>query len=380
MASNMVDVDKLLTGVVEAGASDVHLAVDNPPVVRVHGQLKIVQGEGNLTKQDTEDVLRSITSQEDMESFRREKELDFSYGRPGLARFRVNACYQRGTISLSLRILPHEIPTAAQLGLPAACLELVSQLRGLVLVAGPTGSGKSTTLAAMINHLNETTSCRIITLEDPIEYVYQNKRCMIIQREVGGDTYSFNEALRRALRQDPDVMMVGELRDLESVSLALAAAETGHLVLGTVHTNGAAEGIERMVGIFPAEQQQQVQFQLSIGLTAVIFQALLPRTGGKGRVAAFEVLVGTSAIRNLIRQNQIAQIRSYMSMGAQNGMQTLEQSLVALVQEGAVTKEEAFSRAPDRATIEKLMELEGIEVPAELRTATGGSARAQART
>ena len=363
----MVDIDKLLQAVVEAGASDLHLAVSNPPVVRVNGGLKIMQREGNLTQQDMEDILQAIISRENLAAFQQDKELDFAYGRAGLARFRVNASYQRATISLSFRILPPDIPAPEKLGLPSVCLALASQLRGLVLVTGPTGSGKSTTLAAMINHLNETTSCRIITVEDPIEFLHRNKRCMIIQREIGRDTHSFSESLRRALRQDPDVVMVGELRDLESVSLALAAGETGHLVLGTLHTNGAAESIERLVGISPAEQQQQVQFQLSIGLTAVIYQTLLPMSGGRGRVAAFEVLVGTTAIKNLIRQNQIAQIRSYMFMGGQYGMQTLEQALVGLVQKGLVSREEAFARPPDRATLEKLMELEGIDVPAELR-------------
>ena len=374
----MLDIDKLLRAVVEAGASDLHLAAGNPPVARVNGALKMVQGESDLTEPELEQVLRSIVSQESLAAFQNDKELDFSYGRSGLARFRVNACYQRGTISLSFRILPPEIPAAEELGLPPLCLQLVDQLRGLVLITGPTGSGKSTTLAAMINHLNETKSCRIITLEDPIEFIHRNKRCMIIQREIGGDTHSFSESLRRALRQDPDVIMVGELRDLESVSLALAAAETGHLVLGTLHTNGAAESIERLVGISPPEQQQQVQFQLSIGITAVIYQSLLPTAEGRGRVAAFEVLVGTTAIRNLIRQNQIAQIRSYMFMGAEFGMQTLEQALVGLVQRDRVTKEEAFARAPDRNTLEKLMELEGIDIPAELKSASGAAAKVRA--
>ena len=291
----MIEIEKLLRAVVEVGASDLHLAAANCPVVRVNGSLKMVQREGALSPEDLEGVLRAVTSQEDFDRFQREKELDFSCGRPGLARFRVNACYQRGSISLSFRVLPPEIPSSEQLGLPPICMSLVDQMRGLVLVTGPTGSGKSTTLAAMVNHLNETASCRIITLEDPIEFVHQNKKSMIIQREVGSDTFSFSESLRRALRQDPDVIMVGELRDLDSVSLAFTAAETGHLVLATLHTNGAAESIERMVGISPGEQQTQVQYQLSIGLSGVVYQSLLPRAGGTGRVAAFEVLVGTSA-------------------------------------------------------------------------------------
>ena len=364
----MVDIDKPLRDVVDAGASDLHLAVSNQPVVRINGDLHIVKNGAVLTQQDTEGVLQAITSEENVAVFHRDKELDFSYGHPELARFRVNASYQRGTISLSIRILPPEIPSADELGLPSICLDLVSRLQGLVLVTGSTGSGKSTTLAAMINYLNESASCRIITLEDPIEYIHQNKRSMIIQRELGGDTHSFSEALRRALRQDPDVIMVGELRDVESVSLALIAAETGHLVLSTLHTNGAADCVERLVSISPAEQQQQVQFQLSIGLTAVIYQVLLPRPSGKGRIAAFEVMAGTNAIRNLIRQNQISQIASYIFMGAKFGMQTLEQSMMALVQNGDVSVEEAFNRANDRPTLERLMDLEGIFVPLELRS------------
>ena len=348
----MIEIDNLLQSVVQARASDLHLAVGTPPVVRVNGGLKMVQRNGALSPQDIEDVLTSITTPESMASFLRDKELDFAYGKNGLARFRVNACYQRGTISLSFRVLSADIPTAESLNLLPICLDFVSQLRGLVLVTGPTGSGKSTTVAAMINHINENTSCRIITMEDPIKFIHRNKRSMFIQREIGGDTNSFSEALRRALRQDPDVIMVGEMRDLDSVSLAISAAETGHLVLGTLHINWAAESIERLVGIFPAEQQAQVQFQLSIGLTGVIYQSLLPKSDGQGRVAGFEVLVGTMAIKNLIRTNQIAQIKSYMFMGAQFGMQTLEQALVILIKQGEVSIEEAFARAPDRATLD----------------------------
>ena len=351
----MVDLFPLLQAVVEAGASDLHLAVANPPVARVNGELKMVQREANLTDQDMEEILLTLTTRENVSAFQQEKELDFSYTAPGLARFRVNACYQRGNIGLSLRILPAEIPTAEELNLPPVCLDLVSQMKGLVLVTGPTGSGKSTTLASLVNHLNETISCRVVTLEDPIEYIHRNKRCMIIQREVGVDTRSFSASLRRALRQDPDVIMVGELRDVESVSLALFAAETGHLVLGTLHTNGAAECIERLVSITPADRQQQVQFQLSLSMTGIIFQALLPKLGDKGRVAAFEVLVGTTAIKNLIRQNQLAQISTYMFMGGEYGMQTLEQSLAGLVQNGLVSRDEALSRASDRSTLNKLL-------------------------
>ena len=350
-----MNIEKLLQTVVEVGGSDLHMAVANPPVVRVNGELKMVQADGPLTAGSIEEALKEIVSEEDFSSFRRDKELDFSYGQPGLARFRVNASYQRGTVSLCFRVLPPEIPSVDQLGLPPVCVELLGQLRGLVLVTGATGSGKSTTLAAMVDHLNANNSIRIITLEDPIEFLHLNKRSMIIQREIGGDTHSFSESLRRALRQDPDVIMVGELRDLESVSLAITAAETGHLVLGTLHTNGAAESVERLVGIFPGEQQQQIQFQLSTSIAGVIYQTLLPRLGGKGSIAAFEVLVGTNAIRNRIRQNQMSQIRSYMFMGGETGMQTLEQSLTRLVQDGLISRQEAYAQAPDQATLDKML-------------------------
>ena len=364
----MVDINKLLQVVAENGASDLHLAVGAPPVLRLNGDLRVIQGEGTLTTEHIDEVLRSITSAENYETFHREREMDFSYGMSGQSRFRVNACYQRGTVSLCFRGIPSIIPSVEELGLPESCISLVNRKRGLVLVTGPTGSGKSTTLAAMIDHINGTSSCRIITLEDPIEFLYQNKKSMVIQREIGGDTNSFSEALRRVLRQDPDVILVGELRDLESIALALAAAETGHLVLGTLHTNRAAETIERLVGVFPAGQQQQIVLQLSISLTGIIFQFLLPKIEG-GRAAAYEVLVGTTAIKNLIRQNQIPQIRSYMLMGSQHGMITAEQSLVSLIQRSLVTTEDAFARAPDRGTLAKLMELEGLEVPKEYRSA-----------
>ena len=368
----MVEINKLLETVSQAGASDLHLAVGNAPVARVNGELKMVQAAGALVPQDAEEVLRAVASPEQLAEFEQSKELDFSYSLPGVARFRVNASYQRGSISLSFRVLSSEIPDAKQLNLPPICLTLASQLKGLVLVTGATGSGKSTTLAAMINHINENQSCRIITLEDPIEFVHPNKKCMVIQREVGADTHSFKEALRRALRQDPDVIMVGELRDLDSMSLAITAAETGHLVLGTLHTNGAAECIERIVGIFPADQQEQVQYQLSIGLAGVIFQSLMPTADGKGRVAAHEVMVGTSAIRNLIRQNQIAQIKSFMFMGGDAGMQTLEQSLAGLVQRELISREEAYTRSPDAATLDRLLGTEdGVSDPSgRLRSAT----------
>ena len=352
----MLDINLLLRDVVEAGASDLHLAAANPPVVRVNGALKMVQGGSDLTQQDLEQVLDTVAPARSVAAFKEDKELDVSYELPGVSRFRINACYQRGTISLSLRVRAAVIPTPEELGLPASCLRIVERQIGLVLVTGPTGSGKSTTLAALLNHINSNVSCRIITLEDPIEFVHHNKKSMVIQRELGGDTHSFSESLKRALRQDPDVIMVGEMRDADTVSLALAAAETGHLVLGTLHTNGAPE---RIVGIMPADQQAQAQFQLSIGLTSVVFQSLIPRASGQGRVAAFEFMSGTPAVRNLIRQNQINQIRSYMFMGALYGMQTLDQALAALMKEGTITPEEAFARTPDRATLEKLMELEG---------------------
>ncbi|MDO8687452.1 MAG: type IV pilus twitching motility protein PilT, partial [Dehalococcoidales bacterium] len=330
----VLEINPLLKRMLDLGASDLHLAASHPPMLRIRGELQPVTGYSILTPEDTEGILQAITEAEAQQTFYRNKELDFSYILPGLARFRVNASFQRGTISLSLRLVPVIMPNLEQLGLPGVCKELATRPGGLVLVTGPAGSGKSTTLAAMIDYLNQSTSQRIVTIEDPIEFVHQSQQSMIIQRELGTDTTSFASALRHILRQDPDIILIGELRDLETIAAALTAAETGHLVLSTVHSNGAIMAVERIVDVFPAERQSMVRYQLSMVLEGVIFQQLLPRVDGQGRVPAVEVLVGTVAVHNLIRQNELNQIKSYLHSGAEYGMQTLEQSLADLVKDG----------------------------------------------
>ncbi|MBI2851821.1 MAG: type IV pilus twitching motility protein PilT [Chloroflexi bacterium] len=350
-----MDIGELLETTLNLKASDLHLAADTPPMVRVHGELQAVNKHEPLTAEDVTGIFHTVAPVEARQTFQDRKELDFSFSRPGLGRFRVNASFQRDTISLCFRPVPLSIPSIAALKLPEICKKLVTKSRGLIIIAGPTGSGKSTTLAAMVEYLNETATKRIITIEDPIEFIHSNKKSMIIQREIGADTVSFSEALRHVLRQDPDVILVGELRDVETISMALTAAETGHLVLTTLHTNGAVESVERLVDVFPAAAQEQVRYQLSLVLEGVIFQLLLPRASGDGRVPAVEVLAGTMAIRNLIRQNELHQIKSYLHSGAGYGMQTLEQALAALVKAGEITPAEAKSRASDLKGLEILL-------------------------
>lgn len=339
-----MNIEELLRLVVEKGASDLHLRVPSPPVLRIDGALTPLVELPRVTPQFAKECLEQITSDHQREVFYRDRELDFAHSVPGLARFRANAYFQRGTISLAIRQVPFEIPTIEQLGLPAVCKSLVLKNRGLILVTGPTGSGKSTTLAAMINHLNKTDSRNVITIEDPIEFLHKNDKCLIAQRDLGEDTRSFANALRQALRQDPDVILVGEMRDLETISTAITAAETGHLVLSTVHTANAAQTIDRIVDVFPPFQQQQVRFQLSLVLEAVLSQTLLPRIGGRGRIAAFEIMIGTEAIRNLIRERRTEQIPTYLQTGRQFDMQTMDQALEELVRTRKVPLEEAVLR------------------------------------
>ena len=347
-------IDDLLRTVVELGASDLHLAVSNPPVVRLDGALQRLADSPPLTAEMTDDILRSVTSVAERESFYQKRELDFSYTVPGLARFRINAGYKQGTVCLSLRPVPITVPSLESLGLPAVCKKLITRPRGLLLVAGPTGCGKSTTIAAMINYLNETASVRIITIEEPVEFIHHDKKCMLIQREVGEDTLSFASGLRQALRQDPDVILIGELRDRETISVALTAAETGHLVLGTVHTNSAVQAIERIIDVFPTDGQTQARYQLGMVLEGIIFQLLLPHFNRPGRVPATEVLLGTAGIRNQIRQNDLHQMKSYMEMDKGQGMHSLEQSLTELVKKGEVSAETARSVVSDPEHLKNL--------------------------
>ncbi|MCA1710632.1 MAG: type IV pilus twitching motility protein PilT [Actinobacteria bacterium] len=299
-----------------------------------------------------EKLIRSVLTPEQAATFDREHELDFSFTWDENARFRANAFLQRGSMALALRVIPYEIPTFAQLGLPAVVNSFVNAPQGLVLVTGPTGSGKSTTLASMIDYINQSRACHILTIEDPIEYVHRHKRSAVNQREVGEDTDSFPRALRAALREDPDVLLVGEMRDLETIQIALTIAETGHLVFATLHTNDTAQAVDRIVDVFPGDRQDQIRLQLSNSLSGILHQRLLPRVGG-GRVAAFEVLVANTPVRNLIREGKSRQLRNSITTGQKEGMQTLEASLTSLVKQGLVTYEDAVARSIHTTDVHK---------------------------
>ncbi|MGB9586569.1 MAG: type IV pilus twitching motility protein PilT, partial [Armatimonadota bacterium] len=339
-----IHIDDLLRLVVERGGSDLHIAVGIPPVIRIDGQLVPVNYE-RLTAQDTQRLCYDILSDEQIQRFESTLELDFSYSVSKVSRFRVNVYRDKGTVAAAFRVIPARIPTIRELGLPLILEDLTRKPRGLILVTGPTGSGKSTTLAAMINQINSERSAHIITIEDPIEYLHHHKLSIINQRELGMDTKSFAAALRSALREDPDVILVGEMRDLETIATAITCAETGHLVLATLHTNNAPQTVDRMVDVFPPEQQEQIRFMLSNNLEAVLCQQLLPRAGVPGRVCAMEIMIATPAIRNLIRESKAHQITSVIQTSANVGMQTMDQSLRDLYLKGIISYDEALSRA-----------------------------------
>ncbi|MEC2071623.1 type IV pilus twitching motility protein PilT [Alkalihalophilus marmarensis] len=327
--------ESLLIEAFEMGASDIHLTVGVPPVIRINGELAH-HGEAVLKPADTEGMARAILSEHLWKVFQKRGELDFSHGIPKVSRFRINAYFQRSCVCLAIRVVPTKIPTLDDLSMPEVLKEIAQKPQGLVLVTGPTGSGKSTTLAAMINEINEQSNKHIITLEDPIEYLHKHKRSIINQREVGFDTQNFANGLRGCLRQDPDIILVGEMRDLETISIAITAAETGHLVLGTLHTTDAPATIDRVIDVFPPEQQPQVRIQLASVLGAVISQRLFKTADGKGRRAATEILVNNAAVKNLIRNEKIHQIPSVMQTSRASGMHTLEMSIKELVDSGAV--------------------------------------------
>ncbi len=345
-----------ITKIVEEGlkrvASDIHLTVGVPPTFRINGEL-IHYGDHNLTVEESEDLVRQTLSDQQFSTLLERGELDLSYSNPGQARYRVNAYLQRGSFGMALRIIPYEIPSMQQLGLPTVISDLARLPRGLILVTGPTGSGKSTTLATMIDQINKEKKCHILTLEDPIEYLHKHGKSIVNQREIGNDSKSFAAALRGALRQDPDVILVGEMRDLDTISIAITAAETGHLVLSTLHTLGAAKTIDRVIDVFPPHQQQQVRVQLSSVIQAVISQQLLPKADGKGRVAAHEVMIATPAIRNLIREDKVHQIDSTLQTGSKYRMQTMDASLVELYKRGLIKKDVAISQAISQEDIKK---------------------------
>lgn len=346
--------DDLLRTVTERGASDLHLTVGLPPILRVDGSL-VRTNYRPLGPNDTQRVIYDILTNDQVEKFERTKELDFSYGVKGIGRYRVNVYRQRGSVGAALRAIPDQIPTFEQLGLPSVLRELSKKHSGLILVTGPTGSGKSTTIACMIDTINSEDPVHIMTMEDPIEYLHRHKKGMVNQRELGQDTDAFGNALRAVLREDPDVILIGEMRDLETIAAALTLAETGHLVFGTLHTRCAPQTIDRVVDVFPPHQQDQIRVQLSNTIEAVVAQQLLPRNGG-GRCAAIEIMVATSAIRNLIREGKTYQIYSALETGAQFGMQTMDKQLAEMSRMGYISQEEALARAIDRENLKRLIQ------------------------
>lgn len=339
-----MEIIEIVKYAVDNKASDVHITVGLPPLLRIDGEL-IRYGDRILLPDDTEKLVKQLLNEAQFEDLRKNGQIDMSYSVPGVSRFRVNAYKQRGSYSIAIRVIPLKVPTVDELGLPSVVKELARLKRGLILVTGPTGSGKSTTLASMVDIINKEEKCHIITLEDPIEYLHKHNRSMVNQREIGVDVDSFSLALRAALRQDPDVILVGEMRDLDTISIALTAAETGHLVLSTLHTIGAAKTIDRIIDVFPPYQQQQIRVQFSSVIQAIISQQLLPKANGKGRVLATEIMIATPAIRNLIREEKIHQIENSIQTGGKFGMKTMDNSLLELYRKGIITKDTLLNQS-----------------------------------
>lgn len=350
----MITIEELLKIAKERGASDVHVTVGVPPILRVHGELEYLPYDIMLPP-TTKELVMPIMIEEQKKVFEERGEVDFSFALPTIGRFRVNAFMQRGSVAAAFRLVASDIPNPSVLGIPQSIVDLHTKKRGLVLVTGPTGSGKSTSLASIINEINVHRSSHVITLEDPIEYLHKHQKSIVNQREIGLDSQSYANALRAALRQDPDVILVGEMRDLETISIAITAAETGHLVLSTLHTIGAVNTIDRIIDVFPPHQQQQVRVQLSAVLVAVISQQLIPTFDGKGRCAAFEVMHANPAVRNLIRENKTHQILSIMQTNKRLGMQTMDDAILDLVREGRITREDGLTFAQDAPNLERRM-------------------------
>jgi twitching motility protein PilT len=348
------DFADVLIQVMERNASDLHLTAGSPPMIRYHGQLHALDYPV-LTPQATREVIYSILTNDQRQRLETDWQIDLAYSIPGRARFRVNAYFQRASLSAAFRLIPQDMPALSSLGLPSQLEELTKKPRGFVLVTGPTGSGKSTTLAAMIDLINETRHEHILTIEDPIEFLHMHKKCIVNQRELGADAQSFAAALKAGLRQDPDVILVGEMRDLETISTALTAAETGHLVFATLHTQDTAQTVDRIVDVFPPAQQQQVRVQLSVALQGIVTQQLLPLASGNGRCVATEILVPTPAVRNLIREGKTHQIYSALQTGAQFGMQTMDTALADLVRQQKISRELAESRSSAPEELRRLM-------------------------
>src|ERR671937_212746 len=368
MPQTLLSIDKLLKQMVARGASDLHVSAGAPPTLRVRGEMNRLEEYGRLMPNDTQQLLYRVLSSEQQKRLEIDRQLDLSHAVPGLARFRVNVYFQRESLGAAFRLIPEQLKTLEELNLPGTLHEFATQPRGLVLVTGPTGSGKSTTLAALIDEINRTRPDHILTIEDPIEFVHKHKRCIVNQREIGPDATTFADALRAALRQDPDVILLGEMRDLETIGTAITAAETGHLVFATLHTQSAPSTIDRIIDAFPAAQQEQIRIQLAATLEGVVTQALLPTADGTGRVPALEILFPDDAVRNLIRQSKVEQVYSVMQTGTAKGMQTMEQSLSDLALRGVITIETALGRSSRPEQLFGLLERAGFDVAAQQET------------
>jgi twitching motility protein PilT len=363
-----IDFADVLLEVISRRASDLHLTVGAPPMVRVRGRLTPIDGFPKMTTTDTREIIYSILSNSQRQRLETNLQIDFAYQIPGAGRFRVNAYFQRSSLGAAFRLIPFEVTPLEKLGLPPAVAEFANRPRGLVLVTGPTGSGKSTTLASLIDVINETREEHIMTIEDPIEFLHSHKKCLVNQRELGSDAPSFGDALKAALRQDPDVILVGEMRDIETIGTAITAAETGHLVFATRHTQDTPQTIDRIIDVFPSSQQGQVRAQLSVALQGIMTQTLLPTADGAGRCVACEILVPTPAVRNLIREAKSHQIYSVLQTGSAHGMQTMDASLAQLVRAGKITRQLAEARAH---SVEEFRRLAGT-------AGTGGFGQARA--
>jgi twitching motility protein PilT len=362
MPETLLSIDALLERMVARNASDLHVTVGAPPAVRLNGTLERYQDIGDLSPEDTHQMLYRILSTEQQKLLEINRNIDFAHSIPGLARFRVNVFFQRGTLGAAFRLIPADIKTLEELGIPTTLHALTEKPRGLVLITGPTGSGKSTTLAALIDEINRKRAEHILTIEDPVEFVHRHKRCIVNQREIGPDAPSFAEALRAALREDPDVILLGEMRDLETISTAITAAETGHLVFATLHTQSAPSTVDRIIDAFPAAQQEQVRVQLAATLQGICTQTLVPTPGGTGRVPALEILFPDDAVRNLIRQGKVEQVYSVMQTGTSKGMQTMEQSLADLVLRKVIALDDALARSSRPEQLLGLLERAGLDV------------------
>jgi twitching motility protein PilT len=358
-----MDIPALLRAAKTKGASDLHLVVASPALIRLNGTLESLNGRIPLNPSEIDEAFKQLTTPEERAIFEKQKELDFSYSISGIGYFRCNAAMQRGVISLAVRLLPPKVPTLDELGLPEICKDLAMRKRGLVIVTGPTGSGKSTTLAAMIQHLNLNDHRHIITIEDPVEYVFKNVNCAITQRQLGSDTHSFGQALRHVLRQDPDVIMVGEMRDMETAAAVLAVAETGHLVLSTGHAPSAPQAMERIIDLFPLHERSLAQTRLASLLIAALCQTLVIKADGSGRVAAMEIMMGTTAVKNLIRDGKIYQLPNAIRTSHDSGMLSMDESLVELYFKKAITADTAFDHCTDREEMAKLIGRAQSETP-----------------